>query len=217
MEALYELIVNAYTKFLAAGLSIDHARFGVFGIWIGSPDNKPQPASDSQLDFARASRDAWSKSFGNLPNPYADLVSFYETGASLGRWENHVLDVFGPDGGKLWGIPRSTLINAFKSMSCGMCGTGTLVGTDCKHCGNRLVGTTDPSQLMSAPIDEFERANLSDSDRRLFLAAWAGFGRTERCDVCCDVCGDTIMFEKTGTSLKHCCTCGKFTGSLRTR
>jgi hypothetical protein len=112
MEALYELIVSAYTKFLAAGLSADHARFGVFGIWVGAAEHRPQSVSDSQLDCARASRDAWPKSFAGSPNPYADLVAFYEAGASLGRWENHILDVFGPDGEKLWGIPRSTLIKA---------------------------------------------------------------------------------------------------------
>ena len=111
MEALYELIVSAYPKFLAAGLSIDHARFGVFGIWVGPTEHRPQPGSDSQLECARASRDAWPKSFTGISNPYSDLVSFYETGASLGRWENNILDVFGPDGEKLWGIPRATLIS----------------------------------------------------------------------------------------------------------
>lgn len=202
-------------KFLAAGLSIDHARFGVFGIWVGPARDKLQPASDSQLDRSRASRDAWNSSFGNLPNPYADLVTFYETGASLGRWENHILDVFGPNGEKLWGIPRSTLVRAAESVPCGMCGTATLIGTDCEDCGNKLVGTSDSSQRMSAPIQEFKRGGLSDADRQLFLAAWGVFGRTGNCNVCCDVCGSKIGFEKNGTSVKHSCTCGKFNGTLR--
>lgn len=112
MEDLYELLISAYTKFLAAGLSSDHAHFGIFGIWIGPGSDKPLSDSDSQLDRALASREAWSTYFKSLPNPYADLVSFYETGASLGRWESHILDVFGPDGGMLWGIPRATFVKA---------------------------------------------------------------------------------------------------------
>lgn len=72
----------------------------------------PEALSESQLEKVLASRDAWPTSFGVLPNPYIELVSFYQAGGSLGRWENHVLDVFGPDGEKLWGIPRATLIIA---------------------------------------------------------------------------------------------------------
>lgn len=181
MEALYDLLVNAYTKFLASGLSVDHARYGVFGIWIGPVEDKPLPVSDSQLERARASSAAWPESFGNLPNPYADLVSFYETGASLGRWENHILDVYGPDGEKLWGIPRSTLLAATKS----------------------------------PPVQEFKRARLSDTDYQLFLVAWESWGRTGNHDICCDLCGSNIIFEKTGAAVKHSCSCGRFTGALR--
>jgi len=112
MEVLYELLINAYAKFLAAGLSVDHAHFGIFGIWIGPGSDKPLSGSDSQLDRALASQKAWSNHFEGFSNPYSDLVSFYETGASLGRWENHVLDVFGPDGEMLWGIPRVTFVKA---------------------------------------------------------------------------------------------------------
>jgi hypothetical protein len=36
MKDVYELIANAFTKFLAADISIGHARFGLFGIWVGS-------------------------------------------------------------------------------------------------------------------------------------------------------------------------------------
>lgn len=112
MENLFALLFNAYTKFLSTGLSVDHAHFGVFGVWVGPSNDKPLPSSDSQLDRARASRSAWPIHFGSLPNPYSDLVSFFETGASLGRWENHILDVFGPNNEPLGGIPRASFINA---------------------------------------------------------------------------------------------------------
>jgi hypothetical protein len=112
MEVLFELLFNAYTKFLGADLSVDHAHFGMFGIWVGPINDKPLSSSDSQLDRTRASRDAWPNHFGSLPNPYSDLVSFYETGASLGRWENHILDVFGPYDERLGGIPRASFVKA---------------------------------------------------------------------------------------------------------
>ena len=112
MEILIELLFNAYTKFLGAGLSADHAHFGVFGIWTGPGNHKPLSSSDSPLDRARASRDAWLNYFGSFPNPYSDLVLFYEAGASLGRWENHILDVFGPNDERLGGIPRASFIKA---------------------------------------------------------------------------------------------------------
>ena len=112
MDALDELIVNAFAKFLAADLSTDRARFGLFGIWVGGESARPKSVSESQLDRALVSRDAWSKEFEDFQNPYSDLVAFYETGASLGRWENFLLDVFGPDGGLLWRIPLKSLIEA---------------------------------------------------------------------------------------------------------
>ena len=102
-----------------------------------------------------------------------------------------------------------------ESIPCGMCGTLTVVGIDCANCGNKLVGTTDSSQRMSSPIQEVTFSKLTDSDRQLFLHAWGRFGRTGSGDVKCDLCGSEILFDKTGTSVKHSCRCGKFSGTLR--
>ena len=112
MEHLYQLIVSAFAKFLAANLSISQARFGLYGRWVVGGSDQPVSESALQLDQARASQGAWAQRFGSLPNPYSDLVAFYETGASLGRWENHILDVYGPNGEKLWGVPLKSLIDS---------------------------------------------------------------------------------------------------------
>ena len=115
-EALYELIVNAFAKFLAADLSVGRARLGLFGTWVATEDDAPVSSSASQLDRAFASRNVWSRRFPNSPNPYADLVNFYESGASLGRWENNILDIYGPHGEKCWGVPLSSLIESAKNL-----------------------------------------------------------------------------------------------------
>lgn len=112
MEHLYQLIVSAFAKFLAADLSTDQARFGLYGRWVVGGGDQPVPESELQLDQARASQAAWAQRFFSLPNPYSDLVAFYETGASLGRWENHILDVYAPNGEKLWGVPLKSLIDS---------------------------------------------------------------------------------------------------------
>lgn len=112
MEHLYQLIASAFAKFLAADLSTTQARFGLYGRWVVDGSEQPVPDSESQLDQARASQGAWAQRFVSLPNPYSDLVAFYETGASLGRWENHILDVYGPNGEKLWGVPLKSLIDS---------------------------------------------------------------------------------------------------------
>lgn len=112
MEHLYQLLVSAFAKFLAANLSTSQARFGLHGRWVVGGSDPFVPESELQLDQARASQGAWARRFVSLPNPYSDHVAFYETGASLGRWENHVLDVYGPNGEKLWGVPLKSLIDA---------------------------------------------------------------------------------------------------------
>jgi hypothetical protein len=112
MEHLYQLIVSAFAKFLATKLSTDRARFGLYGRWVVDESDQPVPESESHLDRARASQRVWAQRFTSLPNPYSDLVAFYETGASLGRWENHILDVYGPSGERLWGIPLKSLIDS---------------------------------------------------------------------------------------------------------
>lgn len=112
MEHLYQMIVSAFAKFLAAGLSTNQARFGLYGRWVVDGTDRPVPGSELQLEQARASQGAWAERFVSLPNPYSDLVAFYETGASLGRWENHILDVYGPDGETLWGVPLKSLIDS---------------------------------------------------------------------------------------------------------
>jgi hypothetical protein len=112
MEHLYQLIVSAFAKFLAADLSTNQAKFGLYGRWVVDGSDRPVPESELQLDQARASQGAWAQRFVSLPNPYSDLVAFYETGASLGRWENHILDVYGPNGEKLWGVPLKSLIDS---------------------------------------------------------------------------------------------------------
>lgn len=104
MEHLYQLIASAFAKFQAAGLSIDRARIGLHGWWVADGSDQPVARSESQLDRALACQGAWTQRFENLPNPYSDLVAFYETGASLGRWENHILDVYGPSGEMLGGF-----------------------------------------------------------------------------------------------------------------
>jgi hypothetical protein len=115
-EALYGLIVSAFAKFLAADLSVSRARYGLFGTWVATEDDAPVPSSESQLDRAFASCSVWSKKFPVSPNPYADLVNFYKSGASLGRWENNILDIYGPDGEKLWGVPLSSLIESVSNL-----------------------------------------------------------------------------------------------------
>jgi len=112
MDDLEVLLANAFAKFLAAGLSIDRARFGLFGIWVVNEEEKPQPTSETQLARAIASHDTWPNYLSDFSNPYEDLVAFYGTGASLGRWENRILDVFGPSGEKVSGIPLQSLIEA---------------------------------------------------------------------------------------------------------
>jgi len=112
VDALCKLLVSAFAKFLAADMSIDRARFGLFGIWVGDQDHCPVAESDSQHAQALASRDAWSEAFADFSNPYSDLVMFYQTGAYLGRWENMLLCVYGPDGQSAGGIPLSSLIEA---------------------------------------------------------------------------------------------------------
>ncbi|WP_147328064.1 MULTISPECIES: hypothetical protein [unclassified Duganella] len=115
-DALYELIVSAFAKFLAADLSVSRARFGLFGTWVVTEDDAPVTITESQLNRASASCTDWSRRFPNSPNPYADLVNFYESGASLGRWENNILDIYGPDGEKLWGVPLSSLIESANNL-----------------------------------------------------------------------------------------------------
>ena len=115
MEHLHQLIVSAFSKFLDANLSTSQARLGLHGRWVVGGSDQPVPEAELQLDQARASQGAWAKRFVSLPNPYSDLVAFYETGATLGRWENHILDVYGPNGEKLWGIPLKSLIDAAAS------------------------------------------------------------------------------------------------------
>ena len=115
-DALYELIVSAFAKFLAADLSVNRARFGLFGTWVATEDDVPIPSSESQLNRASASCNDWSRKFPNSPNPYVDLVNFYESGASLGRWENNIIDIYGPDGEMLRGVPLSSLIKSAKNL-----------------------------------------------------------------------------------------------------
>jgi hypothetical protein len=112
MERLYQLIASAFAKFLAADLSMTQARFGLYGRWVVDACDQPVPASESHLDQARVSQAAWTRRFVSLPNPYSDLVAFYETGACLGRWENNILDVYDPDGQKVWGIPLKSLVDS---------------------------------------------------------------------------------------------------------
>ena len=112
MEYLYDLLVSAFTKFQAAGLSLDRARLGLHGWWVVKGSEQPVPESDSQFDRALVCEAAWAQHCEQWPNPYSDLVTFYEAGASLGRWENHILDVFGPSGEKLWGVPLRSLVDA---------------------------------------------------------------------------------------------------------
>jgi hypothetical protein len=112
MKDVYELIVSAFVKFLAADISIGHARYGLFGIWVGNEGDKPFLTSEAQLDRALASRKAWSRNFKNFPNPYSDLVILYKSGVSLGRWENNILDVFDQNGEMLGGVPLGSLIEA---------------------------------------------------------------------------------------------------------
>lgn len=115
-DALYELIVSAFAKFLAADLSVSRARFGLFGTWVVAEDDAPVPSSESQLNRASASCNDWSRKFPNSPNPYVDLVKFYELGASLGRWENNIIDIYGPDGEKLWGVPLISLMESANNL-----------------------------------------------------------------------------------------------------
>jgi hypothetical protein len=112
MKDIHELIVNAFTKFLAADIPIGNARFGLFGYWVGNDGDKPYLGSKTQLDRALDSRDSWSRNFKNFPNPYSDLVGLYKTGVKLGRWENNILDVHGESGEMLGGIPLVSLIEA---------------------------------------------------------------------------------------------------------
>ena len=110
-DYLYELIASAFAKFRAAGLSVDQARFGLFGIWVVDGD-VPGSSSAEQIDRALASCAAWAEMCADRANPYADLVRFYASGASLGRWENRILDIYGSRGEKLWGVPLKSLIEA---------------------------------------------------------------------------------------------------------
>ncbi len=112
MLALEDLLVNAFAKFLAAGLSIDRARFGLFGIWVVNEEGKPQPTSETQLACAIACRDTWPNYLSDFSNPYEELAAFYGAGASLGRWENKILDVFDTNGEKVSGIPLQSLVEA---------------------------------------------------------------------------------------------------------
>jgi hypothetical protein len=112
MKDVYELIVSAFAKFLAADISIGHARYGLFGIWVGKEGDKPCLNSEAQLDRALALQKAWSRSYKNFPNPYSDLVILYKTGVRLGRWENNILDVFDQNGDILSGVPLGSLIEA---------------------------------------------------------------------------------------------------------
>src|SRR4051812_31262680 len=42
MEHLYQLIVSAFAKFLAADLSTDRARFGLYGRWVVDASDQPE-------------------------------------------------------------------------------------------------------------------------------------------------------------------------------
>jgi hypothetical protein len=99
--------------------------------------------------------------------------------------------------------------------NCGMCGCETEVGADCPNCGNKSIGTTDSSQIMGVPVQRSRRSRLSEQDRLLFFEAWGQFGRTGKSDESCDECGSEIVFEQVGSAIKHSCSCGKFTGTLR--
>lgn len=115
MEHLYQLIASAFAKFQAADLSPDQVRFGLYGRWVVDGSDRSLPESESDLDRAHASQQVWARRFASLPNPYSDLVAFYQTGASLGRWENYILDVYAPSGERLGGIPLKSLIDSART------------------------------------------------------------------------------------------------------
>jgi hypothetical protein len=114
-EALCNLLVSAFANFIAAGISVDRARFGLFGTWVGDQQHSPIHDSGAQLDKTLDSANTWPKVYPSFPNPYSDLSRFYRSGASLGRWENKILCVYGPDGRSLGGIPLESLITAASS------------------------------------------------------------------------------------------------------
>jgi len=109
-----ELLVKAFGKFQAAGFSVAVAKSGLHGFWVET--SAEASTIPSPLERAMASSRRWADEYPSLQNPYDDVSKFLSSGASLGRWENNILDVFMP-GGNRCGIPLASFLHAASNNS----------------------------------------------------------------------------------------------------
>ena len=109
-----EFLVQAFCKFQTAGYDITAAKNGLHGFWV---ERSAEPTvTHSALERAMVSSAMWAHKHPSLSNPYQEVVKFFSAGATLGRWENNVLDVFLPDGQKC-GLPLASLMRAASNNS----------------------------------------------------------------------------------------------------
>ena len=107
-----DLLISAFAKFLDAGFGTDMAKYGLFGFCF-----EPVALSTtSHIERASASAAIWQQKMGELPNPYKDVLAFFEEGGQLGRWENNILDVFLASGER-FGVPLQTLVQLASNYS----------------------------------------------------------------------------------------------------
>lgn len=104
-----EYLVRALGKFQEAGFNIPVAKNGLHGFWV---EPSVEPATGlSPLERTMALSRRWTAEYPSLQNPYEDLSKFFSCGATLGRWENNILDVLLPSGDRC-GVPLASFLHA---------------------------------------------------------------------------------------------------------
>ncbi len=109
-----DFLVQAFSKFQSAGYDITVAKDGLHGFWVER--SAESTIAQGALERAMVSSTKWAHKHPSLSNPYQDVARFFSAGATLGRWENNVLDVFLPEGQK-YGIPLASLMRAASNNS----------------------------------------------------------------------------------------------------
>ncbi|WP_349655491.1 hypothetical protein [Xanthomonas sp. 10-10] len=109
-----DLLVQAFRKFQTAGYDITAAKNGLHGFWVER--SVEATVAHSALERVMVSSKMWAQKHPSLSNPYQDVARLFSAGATLGRWENNVLDVFLPDGQK-YGMPLASLMRAASNNS----------------------------------------------------------------------------------------------------
>ena len=94
-DAIRLLLLSA-ERFAAADVPWSKAKFGLYGFQVVAPRQENISVS-SQLERTVEAASLWDKD----PNPYEPLIKFLESGGTMGRWEQGIIDVCCPSGAKI--------------------------------------------------------------------------------------------------------------------